>query len=665
MRFDHRLALRLALLLGVTAPALQAQDARHTDGPVTIREQVTLPAANAAEPDVVFGTPRVEELVAADGSRVRLVTTPLMRRAGGMDARRPAAEPLSPEALGQRLGHPVEEAPMLESARADRFLRAAVSSNGQRIGEDEHAPFSADPYGDGGTCSPLTPGLFPLSGGLYYYQRTFQGDPAYAESLYMGVVYGESLLGYIPVSEDPGNAPALFWNWPAEAGDRLRLFHVYQYNGQTYYGDATEAAYFDEFEHLGLDGVWYGGRLQQVYHPTSPQGDYEFIFEAIFDARLVPDVAGFRVAADPDTLSLGAEAIVGIEPIDADSAVLRLPSATELTLGLGGAAGAGFGVLRLASASDPDEVEQEGEELEAITLEAVCAERITFTAEEYTPDGPPVIAATSSGDTARSGDLDPDIALLTASLVPSNWGPGGEGEGEVLLRLYPLQLLQQNDDVVKPGAGGGYLMVSKVRPDWLLPLGGSEPFLTRFGLAPFPNDTPPAPSMNDFYDPHTYRVQVFDVPDSLAATGALERVRFKYEVLRGGGVVWTSTELPLGGRQGAVLGKEPSSASSRVAGDLVKTVLRSQAYIRLVSNGPDGLGKLGSFTYDDDYRGEQTILVKLLDELRVTAYLLSEDGLSRETLGEGTFPVGQPPSQTGIDAVRFGKLVWHTYRTPS
>ena len=58
--------------------------------------------------------------------------------------------------------------------------------------------------------------------------------------------------------------------------------------------------------------------------------------------------------------------------------------------------------------------------------------------------------------------------------------------------------------------------------------------------------------MADVYDPHTYRVQVFGVPDSLTTTGALDRLRFKYEVLRGGAVVWTSTELPLGTRQGAV-----------------------------------------------------------------------------------------------------------------
>ena len=285
----------------------------------------------------------------------------------------------------------------------------------------------------------------------------------------MGIRYNGVTLGYAPVSRTPSQAPPYFWNSTAEAGDDLQMNTAYEFNGQLYYADLGEATYFQDYEDLGIDGVWYGGMFVDMYHPTSAEGDYVFVFRATFQARLVPDIAGFRVAADPDTLGLGEEAIVGIEPIDADSAVLRLPTGTELALGLDGAAGAGFGVLRLASETDPDAVEQEGEELEAITLEAVCAERVTFTAEEYTPDGPPVVAATSGGDAARSGDLDPDIALITASLAPSNWGPGGEGEGEVLLQLQTLRLLSQNDEPYPTEGSGAALMVSRFPTDVLLP----------------------------------------------------------------------------------------------------------------------------------------------------------------------------------------------------
>ena len=95
-------------------------------------------------------------------------------------------------------------------------------------------------------------------------------------------------------------------------------------------------------------------------------------------------------------------------------------------------------------------------------------------------------------------------------------------------------------------------------------------------------------------------------------------------------------------------------------------VLRSQGYIRLVSNGPDGPWQAEQFHV-------RRRVSRRANDLGEAAGRAPRDGICPElrtalsqerARKKARSPLGQPPSQVGIDAVRFGKLVWHTYKTP-
>ena len=678
MRFDHRLPLRVApLLLAALAaltPQAHAQDSRRAGDPVTIRERVALPPADAAQPgaalDVVHGTPHVQELVAADGSRVRLVLTPTASAS-------PAEQRGSARSPGQR------SLLQLPTGLENHSGAAGAKSLGAKaildpFRSDEHAPFSADPYGEDGACGPLTPFTFPTDGFLYFYQAGFQSAPSYTGSMTMTVYYNGVDIGSVPIATDPSAAPPIFWNTEVPAGATLHVRIVYEYQGQTYYGDLSNPTSFHLFDSYSTDGVWYGGLLSQIYHPTSPQGDYEFVFAAGFEARLRPALASFRVDADPDTLGLGAEAIVGIEPIDADSAVLRLPSTTELSLSLDGATGPslegeGFGLLRLEP-TEPEGQDETERELPIVPLEAVCAERLSIWAAERLESEPPVLVSVRSPLTgtqkwviqkktppARTDvqrELPPDVIAIDVELFPSDWGPGGQGEGEAVVATS-AQVLRQNGAPIPTTGPDAYLMVSKVRPDWLLPT-GAQPFSNTGyeGNTPFPNVG--TASDGTHYDPDTYRLEVSGIPTAFAASEL--RIWLDLETTLGGPV----PILERGHEGEDVLSRATYEVVCEDQGDETQTC-RSKQFVRLVSNARP---QIGAFTgaggqYDDEKSGLQTIRAELLDKARVGVQALVQENNTDviHNLGAPSqgLSVGQPPTFASDDAVREASLAWFTY----
>ena len=299
--------------------------------------------------------------------------------------------------------------------------------------------------------------------------------------------------------------------------------------------------------------------------------------------------------------------------------------------------------------------------------------------------------------TTQECDDQPGFVSVRVCAEVEGYWTGGEtitGEGGTIIAVgtdedgdddedeeqrVEVRLLRQDDSVVAPGSSGGYLMVSKVRPDWLLPQGSREPFQTRFGQRRFQNDHAGAssPRYESAYDPHTYRIEVVGLVDSLATSEGVEQLRFLFEVVRDGNVVYRNDPPDLSAVQVSgepeqtppesanVLADAPQTGSVR-AGAVAGTTnglgaARAATYVRLVSNGPTGPGVVGRYRYDDEVAGDQTIRVQLLDHVRVTAFALRAGGGGVDTLGQASYPVGAPPSESGIDAVRFGKLAWHTY----
>ena len=672
MRFDHRLALRiapllLAALVALTPPA-HAQDSRRAADPVIIREHVALPPS--APDAALFGAPRTEDLVAPDGSRIRMVVTPAV---GASRTRRAtnAAQPLlhAPKASERRLGHPPALGPL------PTYEKRRPEPGGARL-DGEHAPFSTDPYGAGGTCSPLAPSVFPSDGGLFFYQTQFAGTPAYSGALSLAVYYNGAYLGLVPISDDPPSAPPVFWDEAVSAGGLLQVRSVYEYGGQSFAGDYFTVSNVAQFESYETDGIWYGGLITQIYHPT-PGGGYEFIFGVGYELRLAPALASFRVAADPDTLGLGAEAIVGIEPIDADSAVLRLPSTTELSLSLDGAVGLseneGFGLLRFEP-TDPEGQDEIEREFLIVPLEAICEERLALWAAERMESEPPVLTSVRNPltgtrkwviqkkpplartDTQR--ELPPDVIAIDVELFPSNWGLGGQGEGEAVVETS-AKVLRQNANPIPTTGPDAYLMVSKVRPDWLLPT-GAQPFAgTGYeGNTPFPNVG--VASDNTHYDPDTYRLQVSGVPNAFAASEL--RLWLDLENAFGGPV-----PILKRGREGEdVLSRATYEVVCEDQGDETQ-ICRSKQFVRLVSNARP---QTGAFTvaggrYDDEVAGLQTIRTELLDQVRMGVQVLAQEGNTDVVYNLGPvlqgMPVGQLPTFASDDAVREASLAWFTY----
>lgn len=253
-----------------------------------------------------------------------------------------------------------------------------------------------------------------------------------------------------------------------------------------------------------------------------------------------------------------------------------------------------------------------------------------------------------------------DEAPATAESVTVQVSAVGRTGSDVLtvLPAVAVRLIRQNDAAVPATGPGAYVMVSKVRPDWLLPM-SEQPPNTGFGSTPFLNVSATAPPGASVFDPHTYRVQVDGLPDSLATPGALDRFRYRYEVLRGGIVVYTSAARAGSGLPDLARGATTVASASR-AGRASGQAIRSHYYFRLVSNGlPSVAGD--ARPYDDEVRHAQTILVALGDVLRVTAFVVSPDQTQTQILGQVSLPVGQNPAEASADAIRQADLVWHTY----
>lgn len=178
-----------------------------------------------------------------------------------------------------------------------------------------------------------------------------------------------------------------------------------------------------------------------------------------------------------------------------------------------------------------------------------------------------------------------------------------------------LDFLRQ-DDVAFPRAGDeATVMVSKFRTD--TNLDGSVNFASPFS-------GPDA-------DPDTFRPQVTGLE-------AGRDVKFRVEVLRNGVVQYDEVFESV---SGALSG-----------GDLA---YRGDQHLRLVSNAQP-VSAPASATYDDDFRGRQTIRAELEDVVRVTLQL---DG--NDTFIERELPVGRPASEDGRKAVRRAELNWMTY----
>lgn len=360
------------------------------------------------------------------------------------------------------------------------------------------------------------------------------------------------------------------------------------------------------------------------------------------------------------------------------------------------------GMATLLVSADPDSVAATGESRVTVSGSGLDADApVTLTVSDPELGGfvepGPVLARGSTVETVASVTVPYSVAAAGVRFVADDEAPGsaatvtitatgGGRSGTVDVTVLPaprLQLLRQDGAPLPDSAG--YVMVSQIRPDWLLP---REVDPSQIWGTPFLNDAP-ATGPNQ-YDPRTYVPAVFDVPDSLATPEALERFQFQYDVIRGGRVVYTNARRrsgraapgPLGqGRAagGALLGRDSTGAR----------YVTARQFVRLVSNGrpvPDSLAASGcepwppavppstspapsvpasECVYDDEYAvgidTTQTIPVRLNDTFRVTAYVESDDGAPADTLGRLTFPVGQPATETGIDAVRYVDLTWHGY----
>ncbi len=209
-----------------------------------------------------------------------------------------------------------------------------------------------------------------------------------------------------------------------------------------------------------------------------------------------------------------------------------------------------------------------------------------------------------------------------------------------------VRLLRQNDTEVTEG----YVMVSKVRPDWLLDTTDQQFQSPYIGLSAWPDDglpgsTPPT----QHFDPDTYRFEAVGISDTTD-------VEFRLEVLRGGASVpvWTD-----GWENGASEAYASFSTTDEVEPDSSWT-LRSRRFVRLVSNARPSEMQAGTTVgcpapesfgcYDDEVAGLQTVRVELGDTLRVSAWT----GSLR--LGNSVeLSVGDPQGVTE-DAVATGRL---------
>ena len=206
-----------------------------------------------------------------------------------------------------------------------------------------------------------------------------------------------------------------------------------------------------------------------------------------------------------------------------------------------------------------------------------------------------------------------------------------------------LRLLDQSDrELSLTAEDGGYVRMSKVRPDWLLPPLHREPFDTRFGTLKFPNDLEDADSRL-YHDPDTYRVEVKFVPDDIVVSDRLRDLELEIAVVSPNGDTETTQWLSRNDATGDAKSSEP----------LVETRLgtaRWKRYFRIVSN-----------EQDDRVEGEQTIRAGLGDQIRVRVMAPADGTEPAVSLGKASYWVGAPPEATSPDAIRYGHLAWRVW----
>ena len=278
------------------------------------------------------------------------------------------------------------------------------------------------------------------------------------------------------------------------------------------------------------------------------------------------------VTAAPDTLSAGGEAHFTIDAPGLDPATPVTLSVPDLTLGWFVAAG----TAARGSASD--------QRARSVAATVGTIGEVVFHAID---DAPPEFETVSV--TAQAG--------------------GRSGTVDVTIRPLGLRLLRQNGAEVE----AGYVMVSRVRPDWLLDF-PSLPFAPPPRANLFPETGPPTSTQ---YDPHTYRPEATGVELGIDPS----TVRFQLTVRRRG----TDVEIWNDGIEGGahdLLTEYPAVCELE---GVDRQACRATQYIRFVSNArPANLSgetrdcedTINGTCYDDEHLGTQTIRVELGDVVR-------------------------------------------------
>lgn len=232
-------------------------------------------------------------------------------------------------------------------------------------------------------------------------------------------------------------------------------------------------------------------------------------------------------------------------------------------------------------------------------------------------------------------------------------GPDGSGRYDVQIGVYNevcdyfIDFLQFSAEVTPcpPGAtarGGGSCTAPQVR------------FIRQQGNPPVPTE---AEDPDNAVLMVSKKVTTADLPEGptifAGDAGLSDPDSLTYRLEVDGLVLQSGQELAFR------LRVEGSTSNDFTYGSVVdpedETRFRSDAYIRLVSNGPPATGaEPGSEVYDDQVRGDQTVLVRLGDT--VTAEVLVDE----EVVAQTQLPVGRPPAEDGVWAIRTAHLRFHT-----
>ena len=222
--------------------------------------------------------------------------------------------------------------------------------------------------------------------------------------------------------------------------------------------------------------------------------------------------------------------------------------------------------------------------------------------------------------------------------------------------VYPqpvVRFIRQNTAPIPSSGPDAYLMVSKVRPDWLLPE-SDQSFQGQWGNVPFENETPQptAPSLDTYHDRDTYRIEVSGLPPSLAE----RRLRFRLDL--DGEPIWADGVEG----QNALATVDYEAACNGLTPEMT---CRTKRYLRLVSNARPAEGSItAAGAYDDEKAGTMTLRVELGDQVDASAFLAgAADGDPERELTPGgvALPVGQPAGGSTDDAVQQAIVMWHVF----